>query len=318
MTSTLHPDAQRVLELIRLSGRPPFEAMSPQEARAVYRDGRNVLQPEPAAVALVRNLDAPGPAGPIPLRLYRAAGTEPHSPLPTLIFFHGGGWVIGDLDSHDVVCRGLANASGGAVVAVDYRLAPEHRFPASVDDSAAAVRFVAEQAGSLGLDAARLAVGGDSAGGNLATVMAIMARDGDLPPLGFQLLIYPATDLTACHPSYDRVTEGLPLVARSMHYFAAHYLADPAHSIDWRASPLRAADLSRLPPALVLTCTHDPLCDEGIAYAERLEREGSQVLRVHLSNQMHGFLTMGRVVRASGTAIALCGAALREAWSVSA
>ncbi|CAH2600615.1 Alpha/beta hydrolase [Rhodovastum atsumiense] len=310
MTWTLHPDVQGVLDLIRASGLPPVETLAATDARALYRNGRAVLQPDPPEVALVRDL-----AGPVPLRLYRGAGTDPAAALPALVYLHGGGWVIGDIDTHDVVCRGLANAARAAVISVDYRLAPEHKFPAAVEDCAAALRFVVAEAEDLGIDPARLAVGGDSAGGNLAAVMAIMARDGAVPPIGYQVLIYPATDLTARHPSYSRVTDGFPLVTRSVHWFVAHYLANPADAIDWRASPLRAPDLSDLPPAFVLTCTHDPLCDEGLAYADRLEREGGQVTRVHLSDQMHGFLTMGRMIRASDMTIAIIGATLRAAWN---
>ncbi len=315
MSPALHPDAQRLLELIRLSGRKPTDQLEAAEARALYRDGRTVLQLPGAEVSSVQELTAPGPLGPIPLRLYRPLGSDPAAMLPVLVFFHGGGWVIGDLDTHDGVCRGLANASGGAVVSVDYRMAPEHVFPAAIDDAAAAVTFVAEQASALNLDATRLAVGGDSAGGNLAAVMALMARDGTLPAIVYQLLLYPAVDLTASHASYARITDGYPLVTRTVLWFRNHYLPDPTDATDWRASPLRAASLAGTAPALVLTCGHDPLCDEGRDYAERLEREGVPVSRVHLSDQIHGYLTMGRLIRAAGSTVALCGLALRDAWS---
>src|SRR5271154_4707692 len=173
----LDPGAQRVLDLIREAGRPPYETLPPSEARALYRKGRALLQPEPPPVALVRDLEAPAPHGAIKLRLYRGAGTPPDRKLPTLVFYHGGGWVIGDLDTHDGVCRRLANAAGCAVVAGDYRLAPEHKFPAAVEDCVHATGRVAGNPGALGLDPPRLAVGGDSAGGNLGAVVCLTARD---------------------------------------------------------------------------------------------------------------------------------------------
>jgi acetyl esterase len=311
----IDPDAKLVLDMIALANRPAFETLSPEEARVFYAAGRTVMQPDPEEVGAVRNLAAPGPAGPVPLRLYRGAGTELTDVLPVLIYFHGGGWVIGDLESHDQVCRRFANLTGACVVAVDYRLAPEHRFPAAVSDSAAATRWIVGSAAELGIDPARVAVGGDSAGGNLAAVMAIMARDAYLPPIGFQLLIYPATDMAMQTGSVQRVTSGLPLTAVTMKWFIDQYLSAGADVMDWRASPIRAVDLSGTAPAFVLTCTHDPLCDEGAAYAQRLEREGVRVTHLHVGDQMHGFLTMGRVIRASDTMLLIMSAALRAAWS---
>jgi acetyl esterase len=310
----LDPDAQRVLDMIRLSGRPPFETLTPQEARGFYTASQPVLQPDPPEVALVRNLTAPGPAGDIRLRLYRGAGTRQGVALPVLVFFHGGGWVIGDLDSHDGVCRRIANDAQCCVIAVDYRLAPEHRFPAAVDDSAAATRWIIENAASLDADPTRVAVGGDSAGGNLAAVMAIMARDGDLPPLGLQVLVYPATELTATQPSYDRINGDYPLTATTMKWFRDHYLPNVADWTDWRASPLRARDLSGTAPALVVTAGHDPLCDEGLAYARRLEQEGVRTTLLHMADQMHGFMTMGRLVAATDTLLHVIAAYLRTGW----
>ena len=310
----LHPDDQRVLDLIKASGRPPLNTLSPEEARVASAASRMVLQPDPPEVAELRDLDGDG----VPLRLYRGAGTPAGAILPCLIFFHGGGWVIGDLDSHDVVCRQIANEAGCCVISVHYRLAPEHRFPAAVDDSATATGWIIANATALRIDPARIAVGGDSAGGNLAAVMALMARDGILPPIGYQVLVYPVTDLAAVHPSYDRITDGYLLTATTMKWFRAHYLRDTNDEQDWRASPLRAASLAGVAPAFVLTCSHDPLCDEGRAYAERLENEGVQVAALHMSDHMHAFLTMGRFVQASATLITSLCAALRANWSVSA
>jgi acetyl esterase len=309
----LDPGAQRVLELMRAAARPPFETLSPDEARFFYNAGRTLLQPDPEDVAATRDLAAPGPNGAIPLRLYRGIGSATEN-APALIYFHGGGWVIGDLESHDQACRRLANEARACVIAVDYRLAPEHRFPAAITDSAAATRWIAEQAGALGLDAGRLAVGGDSAGGNIAAVMAIMARDGTLPPLCFQVLIYPATDMAMTSGSVQRVTDGYPLTAVTMQWFIGHYLTGRQDVTDWRASPLRAPDLAGVAPAWVLTCSHDPLADEGAAYARRLEAEGVRVTHMHMADQMHGFLTMGKFCPAADTIARVIGATLRAAW----
>lgn len=309
----LDPDAQLVLEMMRTAGRPPFEALSPAEAREAYANSRKVLQPEREEVAESRDATVPGPAGEIPVRLYRPAGTTAGEVLPALVYFHGGGWLLGGLDSHDVACRRFANAAKCRVVSVDYRMAPEHKYPAAVEDSAAATRWVVENAGTLGIDPARVAVGGDSAGGNLAAVMALMARDGDLPTLAFQLLIYPATDMLMTSVSAQTVTGNAPLTSATMRWFIDHYLRTPQDGREWRASPLRVSDLSGTAQALVLTCAYDPLCDEGIAYARRLEREGVRVLHMHYSDQPHGFMSMGRIIRAADTAIGMMAAALRKA-----
>ena len=244
----LHPQARALLDLMAQRGIPPVHTLTPEQARTLYRDRRGFTQPDPPALHEVRDLAADGPRGPIALRLYRpAAGT-----LPVLVYLHGGGWVIGDLDTHDVLCRQLALGSGCAVVAVDYRMGPEHRFPAAVDDCIAATRWVRSHAAALGVDAARLAVGGDSAGGNLAAVVAIAARDAGDPPIAWQLLIYPATDQRRLAPSHQANAQGYLLTADSLRYYHDHYIDDPRHDLDWRASPLLAPDLSRLPPALVL------------------------------------------------------------------
>jgi acetyl esterase len=248
--------------------------------------------------------------------MYRPLGSVAESKLPALVYFHGGGWVIGDLDTHDTLCRELANLAGCAVVAVDYRMAPEHRFPAAVIDAVAATRWVHQQAGALGLDAARLAVGGDSAGGNLAAVVALTAREaGDLP-IVFQLLIYPATDGRRGAPSHTTNGQGYLLTKETIDYFHDHYIIDPAHDLDWRASPLLHPDLSRLPPALVLTAGYDPLRDEGMDYAARLTAAGNRASYVCFERQIHGFITMGRVLDEANTAVAMCAAELRRAFKV--
>ncbi|HYZ35040.1 MAG TPA: alpha/beta hydrolase [Crenalkalicoccus sp.] len=311
----LDPGAQRVLDLIREIGRPPLHTLSHQEAREAYTASRSVLQPDPPEVAEVENLTCPGPAGPVPLRRYRGLGTAKDAALPCLLFLHGGGWVIGDLESHDQVCRALANYAQCCVISVDYRLAPEHPFPAAVEDSMAALRFVAAHAARLGVDPARIAVGGDSAGGNLAAVLALLGRDGQVPAPSFQLLLYPSTDLAGSKPSYQRFTEGYPLVTVTLTWFVDHYAPDQARRLDWRGSPLRAPSLAGTPPAYVMTAGHDPLLDEGRLYAERLDQDGVRVTYVNMADQMHGFLTMGRFIPASDLALRHAAAALAHHWA---
>jgi acetyl esterase len=309
----LHPQAQALLRLIEEKGLPPTHTLTPVQAREYYLVRRAVTQPDPPEVALARDLAAPGPHGEIPLRLYRPLGSSPQQALPVLVYYHGGGWVIGNRDSHDVLCRQLANGSGCAVVSVDYRMGPEHRFPAAVDDSLAATRWVHANAASLQLDPKRLAVGGDSAGGNLAAVVALTARDsGDLPIL-FQLLIYPATDQRRGWPSHQTNGQGYLLTSDSITYFHDHYIDDPKHDLDWRASPLLHQDHGQLPPAFVLIAGYDPLRDEGLAYAQKLTEAGSRAALVNFERQIHGFITMGRVIDEAHVAVQLCAAQLREA-----
>ena len=302
----LHPQARALLNLIQQAGIPATHTLTPEEARRVYRDRRSFTQPEPVEVAAVEGLQAEGPHGPIPLRLVRPLGANAAVALPVLVYYHGGGWVIGDLDTHDTLCRQLANQAGCAVVAVDYRMGPETRFPAAVDDCIAATTWVQRNAGRLKLDGSRLAVGGDSAGGNLAAVVALAAREsGDLP-IRFQLLIYPATDMRRGHASHATNGRGYVLTTELISYYHDHYIVDPAHDLDWRASPLLHPDLSRLPPALVLTAGFDPLRDEGFEYANRLVAAGNRATYVCFERQIHGFITMGKVIDEANAAVTLC------------
>lgn len=310
----LHPQARALLDLIEKSGLPPTHTLPPMEARKMYRDRRSFSQPAAPEVAAVRDTVAPGPHGDIPLRIYRPAGSAPEAVLPVLVFYHGGGWTIGDLDTHDTLCRELCNGSGACVVAVDYRMGPEHRFPAAVNDCLAATYWVRREAAALKVDPARLAVGGDSAGGNLAAVVAITARDaGDLP-IRYQLLIYPATDMRRIAPSHTSNGKGYLLTQDTMQYFRDHYIDDAKFDADWRASPLLAANLAGLPPALVITAGFDPLRDEGLQYAARLTESGNRAVHVCFERQIHGFITMGRVLDDANTAVTLCAAELARAF----
>jgi acetyl esterase len=310
----LHPQAKFLLDLMIERQIPPTHTLSPADARAFYRERRAVTQPAPPPIAETRDVAATGPHGPIPLRLYHPLPAAQRQTAPAvLVYFHGGGWVIGDLDTHDTLCRELANSAGCAVVAVDYRMGPEHRFPAAVDDCIAATRWVRDHAAELGVDAARLAVGGDSAGGNLATVVAIALRDaGDLP-MRLQLLVYPATDQRRGSPSHTSNGQGYLLTADTMNYFHDHYIADKAQDLDWRASPLLHPDLSKLPPALVLSAGYDPLRDEALQYSHRLTQAGNRVTHINFERQIHGFITMGRVIDEANAAVQICAAELRRA-----
>jgi acetyl esterase len=312
---TLHQDCLNVHALFAAAKRPPLEQQTPPEARESMHRGRPYLQPDPPEMSLVRDVSAQGPAGAIPLRLYRPLGAPAAAALPALVFYHGGGWVIGDLDSHDVLCRQVCNASGAAVVSVDYRLGPEHRYPAAVDDAFAALQWIATHAGTLGIDGTRLAVGGDSAGGNLAAVVALMARDGGGPRIALQLLIYPAVDAANPTPSLASEADVLPLTDRAMSWFYDHYLgAERTRTArDWRVSPALAASHAALPPAYVLTAEHDVLRDEGQAYATTLAAAGVPVEHIAYPGMIHGFITMGRMVGMADTAIAGCAAALGKA-----
>ncbi|MBK9134724.1 MAG: alpha/beta hydrolase [Betaproteobacteria bacterium] len=314
----LDPQARALIDLMIEKQVPAVHTLSPAEARRFYRDRRFFTQPEPPALAEVRDLSMPGPGGgALPLRFYRPAATSAGHTPPLLVYFHGGGWTIGDLDTHDVLCRQLALAGGCAVLSVDYRLAPEHRFPAAVDDCIAATRWASAQAATLGIDASRIAVGGDSAGGNLAAVVAIAERDvpgGTGVPIAAQLLIYPGTDMRAVAPSHQSNGQGYLLTADSIAYYRGHYTPEPAQWSDWRASPLLASNHARLPPALVLTAGFDPLRDEGRQYADALSAAGNRVQYICFERQVHGFFTMSKVLDEADSAVALSGAWLRRVW----
>ncbi len=310
---TIDPGAQQVIALIQAADRPPYETVGHMEARRLYLEARRVLQPDPAPIGEMRDLTAPGPAGPIAIRLYRARAAKAGEAQPALIYFHGGGWVIGNLDSHDGVCRGLANGADCTVLSVDYRLAPEDKFPAAIDDAVAATEWIAENAASLGIDREKLAVGGDSAGGNLSAVVALNARDKGAPKLRFQLLIYPACDMAMTHPSIAERAEQLPLTRATLKWFIDLYLRSAADAGDWRASPLKAKSFANLPPAYVLTAGCDPLRDEGEAYAAALKAAGVPVQAKRFDGQIHGFMTMGKFIPDAAKAMVEMSAALKRA-----
>src|SRR5258706_5796606 len=303
MPVTLDPDAAAVFKAFQEPGRPPYETVPPAEARELYLKGRVVTNPEPPELKSVPPLAIPSPNGPTPARIYTPLRLRQTNGLaPCLVFFHGGGWVTGDLDSHAVVCRKLADEGGLIVISVDYRLAPEHKFPAAVDDAIAATKWIAENANKLGIDAGRLTIGGDSAGGNLAAVVAIAARDGNGPAIAGQVLIYRAIDCAMTHPSHSEPETSILLTHSVIKWFRDHYLNGAADVGDWRASPVRAKTLIGLPPAYVLTAGADPLRDEGDEYARRLKEAGVPVTYRHFPGQFHGFFTMGKLLQQANVA----------------
>jgi len=306
----LTPQMQGVLDRIRRAGRPAFHTLTPQDARAAYVLAAEVLEPPRAPLHRVRDVQIPAADGtPLVTRLYAPAA----GPLPVLLYLHGGGFTIGGLETHDSLCRQLALRSGGAVVALDYRLAPEHRFPTAVDDSWAAMRWLAEHAGELGLDGARLAVGGDSAGGTLAAVCALHARDIGLP-LALQLLITPGTTAHADTPSHQRFGRGFLLDREAIDWFFANYIG-PQQRTDWRFAPLLADELHGAAPACVILAECDPLVDEGLAYADRLRMEGVPVQLELYRGLTHDFIKMGRAIAEAAQAQQVAADALREAWT---
>ena len=308
----MDPQAQAVMQYFAQLGGPTLEQLPPPEARRLYRETRAALRPAVPHVHVVRDLEAEGPAGPIPLRLYRPSTGM----LPALVFFHGGGWVVGDLETHDVVCRQIADQSGAAVVAVDYRLAPEHPFPAAVEDAWSATKWITENAAILDIDGSRIAVGGDSAGAGLAAVVALEARNAGAPPLSFQVLIYPVTDLRAESVTYSKYSEGYFLTSSMMRWYISQYAPDPDTALDWRASPLLAPSVNGVAPALIITAGLDPLRAEGEAYALRLEDSGAAVDYVCLGGMIHGFLTLGGRIDTANRTVSMVAQALRQRFGV--
>ena len=291
------------IAFMKLQVPPPVAPQSPEAMREGYRRARLKNQPDLPHVYQVKEYEVPGAGGPIPVRLYRGAETAVVATLPVLVFYHGGGWMLGTLDTHDWMCRSIANKAGCAVVSVDYRLAPEHPFPAAYDDAVAAARWVVANAPMLRIDPARVSVGGDSAGGNLAAAVALALRDENKTPLWSQILIYPAVDLALTGDYYGRFTKDVILTDAAMRGFIEKYVPDPAQRRDWRVSPLLASSLKGLPPTLILLAGQDPLCAEGEAYAARLAQEGVATTVKRFSGQMHGFLSNARLLPKANDAI---------------
>jgi acetyl esterase len=288
---------------MKMQPEPPSVPPTPEVMKELSRRARVVNQPDLPQVDRVREYAANGPHGPIPVRVYRGAGTADMGTLPVFLYYHGGGWMLGDLDSHDWICRMIANAANCAVVNVDYRLAPEHVFPAAFDDALATVHWVIANAGMLRIDPARISIGGDSAGGNLTAAVALMLRDEARTKLSAQILIYPALDLTMSGPYYGRFTRDVLLTDDAVRTFVAYYVPDVEQRKDWRASPLLARSLKDLPQTLVLLAGFDPLDAEGEAYAARLEQEGVTTTIKRYPGQMHGFLSNARLLPKAYNAI---------------
>ena len=310
----LHPQIQDVLRAMEKAQLRPIEAMTPPEAREQMEAVAKARNANPTPVGSIEERRIPGPGGEIGVRLYKPA--NPHGPLPMILYFHGGGHVIGSLDTHDAVARRFCSGAEALVASVDYRMGPEHRFPAAVEDSFAALRWLHAAADEIGGDASRIAVAGDSAGGNLATVVALLARDAGGPALRLQVLVYPVADYGLTGSSYDKYANGYGVLTReAMQWFQGHYLRDRSDADDWRASPIKAPDLSRLPPAVVITAECDVLHDEGEAYAEALRKAGVPVQYREYPGMIHAFFGMAPAVDGAVEAQAFAVDAFRKAFA---
>ncbi len=287
--------------------------MRPQDARQLYLDSRGAVSPEPQEVAFVADIYVDGTAGLIPVRYYRPTGTTEVDVLSVVIYFHGGGWVVGDLDTHDGVCRQLSNEGRFSVLSVDYRLAPEAKFPAAVDDCFAVVNWALKGANGRKINPERVAASGDSAGGTLSIICAKMALDLGTPVV-FQALIYPATDMHRTTQSHKDFGSGYLLTTQAQDWYHEQYLSSETDKDDWRASPILIDDLSRMPPAYIMTAGYDPLVDEGKAYADRLTAAGVPVIYKCHEGMIHAFITMGKVIDETNIAIAEIAIHIKDAF----
>ncbi len=307
----LDPQVKAILDQMAEADGPKLSDMDAPSAREVFRQMSTAFDNSDVPVGGVEDRNIPGPGGDIPIRIYTpvAAGG---SPLAALVYYHGGGWVVGDIESHDATCRTLSQTSGCKVISVDYRLAPEAKFPAAADDAYAALVWVEKNAMEIGVDPNRIAVGGDSAGGNLAAVASLMARDKNGPHIAFQLLIYPVTQIGIDSASRKELATGYFLETETMTWFEDQYV-DPADADSPYASPLKADNLSGLPPAYVITAGFDPLKDEGKAYADGLRAAGVDVQYVNYDGMIHGFIALTALVENAANAVAETGVALKKA-----
>ena len=307
----LTPEARSLFYMAYRIGAPRFHQLSEAQARHSFEKLQFVFRPDAPAVASTVEVPIPRPDGTALLaRYYRPLSSHVGQCLPLLIYFHGGGWCVGDVASFDVVCRELANASHCAVLSVDYRLAPEHPFPAAINDARLAFDWAVEQAGLLEVDAARIALGGDSAGGNLSIVTALALREAAVQPR-FLMLVYPSTEIRSERASRERYAEGFFLDRGTLQWFFERYLPQ-GNTEDWRASPMRAASLAGLPPMLVIGAEFDPLVDDCEAFAARVRAEGGDVAYHVFPGVVHGFFTLGKVFPEAHQAVALCARALRR------
>ncbi|MBZ9772441.1 alpha/beta hydrolase [Mesorhizobium sp. CO1-1-8] len=307
----LHPAIKKILEQPENPSAVPVEKQAPEEARTEWKADMLAVDAPAPALARVWDFSVPGPTGEIPCRGYRMTENSVNEPL--LIYFHGGGFIRGDLDTHDSICRVLAKETPCVVISADYRLAPEHRFPAGVEDAFAVLKYAAANSDALGIDSARIAVGGDSAGGNLAAACSILARGRHEPPICFQLLIYPVTDLVNISESKRLFSKGYLL--NSMPFYIDSYLGPKGDGESQFASPLLSPDLTNLPPAFVLTAGYDPLRDEGKAYARRLAESGVAVEEECYDDMIHGFVSLRGLLKEADGALALCARRLRSAFA---
>ena len=306
----LDPQAQQVMNQVAALGFPPPHMVTPTQARINAKARPRAVGPD---VASVTERSIPGPGSDLAVRIYTPAG---NGPFPLLVWFHGGGWVVGDLDMADATARHLTVGAGCVVASVDYRLAPETRFPGPAEDCYAATQWVSQHAAELNGDAQRIAVGGDSAGGNLAAAVSLMARDRGGPGLVFQLLVYPVTHCDFSTNSYQQCAEGYMLTQASMRWYWEQYLRTPADATNPYAAPLLADDLQGVPPALVITAEFDPLCDEGEAYSKRLQAAGVPTTYTRYPGMIHGFFGMSAVLDQGKHAVTDAAAALRQAFVV--